>query len=91
MTISPDELAIFRAHITKLKSNPESCYGLPGNLPLRTVNAILVLYHDALVSIASPSDCGCSPCRGACKSTDALTVELESRQEFAQAALDGHK
>ena len=54
-------------------------------LIVRAVNA-----HDALVAalkrIAAPVSCGCNPCRGECKSANAL-FELEGRQEEALAAL----
>ena len=40
----------------------------------------------ALERIAAPVSCGCNPCRGECKSANAL-FELEGRQEEALAAL----
>lgn len=43
--------------------------------------------RQALERLGKHLDCGCSPCKGQCRSAETLLVEIEARQEIARAAL----
>lgn len=42
----------------------------------------------ALRDIAAPTECGCSPCRGDCRSQEALQIHIDAIQDIARAALE---
>jgi hypothetical protein len=44
-------------------------------------------YEDALRRIVRPSDCGCWPCRGDCRSATALQIEIDGIKDLAKRAL----
>jgi hypothetical protein len=41
----------------------------------------------ALTQISQPSDCGCKPCTGQCRSEESLSIELDAIRDIARAAL----
>lgn len=41
----------------------------------------------ALRQIAAPHDCGCNPCRGQCRSQEALAITVDELRDAARAAL----
>lgn len=43
--------------------------------------------REVLRKLAAPTDCGCWPCTGQCRSQESLTLELEARMDAASAAL----
>lgn len=43
--------------------------------------------RDVLKKIAAPMDCGCVPCRGQCRSAEALQIEIDAIKDMASEAL----